>query len=203
MNAAEPIHSALERLATAPEGERRGLVAHLTELLYPELKALAHSHLYRWGEPAGAGTTSLVHEAYLRLDAAAPSGFPTRRHFFGAASKTMRSILVDHARHHRRIKRGGGEMPLPLSEATLVSARRSDDVLALEDALVDLERHEPALAEIVELRCFGGLTIDETAEALDVSAPTVKRRWALARAWLYRQLARPGGDEVAGIPGEA
>jgi RNA polymerase sigma factor (TIGR02999 family) len=100
----------------------------------------------------------------------------------------MRSILIDNARWHTRQKRGGGRTPIPLEESILVSAERAGELLELDDALDRLERREPRLARIVECRCFGGLTVDETAAALEVSPATVKRGWSLARAWLYREL---------------
>lgn len=188
----------LARLRGAPPEERERLLARLTALLYDDLKLLAHRHRYRWGHRLAPGTTSLVHEAYLKLAGSAPADLPSRRHFFAIASKTMRSILVDHARAHQRAKRGGGEAHLPIEEERLFARRRSAEVLALDDALRDLERQQPQLGEIVELRCFGGLTVEETAETLEISTPTVKRRWALARAWLYRELGSPvldaGGD---------
>ncbi len=100
----------------------------------------------------------------------------------------MRSILIDNARWHSRQKRGGGRKPAALEDSMLVSAERSEELLALDEALSSLEEREPRLARIVECRCFGGLTVDETAEALDVSSATVKRGWSLARTWLYRAL---------------
>lgn len=195
------VGALLARLRGAPSEERARLLARLAALLYGDLKLLAHRHRYHWGGPVAPGTTSLVHEAYLKLAGSTPADLPSRRHFFAIASKTMRSILVDHARAHQRAKRGGGEAHLPVEEELLVARRRSVEVLALDDALRDLERLEPKLGEIVELRCFGGLTVEETAETLEISAPTVKRRWALARAWLYRELGAPapgpGGDATA------
>jgi RNA polymerase sigma factor (TIGR02999 family) len=158
-------------------------------LVYSELKALAHAHRYRWtGIKGGMGTTSLVHEAYLKLADQAPAGFANRRQFFAVASKAMRSILIDNARWQGRQKRGGGSPPVELQESMLVSAERSEELLALDEALGRLDDREPRLARIVECRCFGGLTVDETAEALAVSSATVKRGWSLARAWLYREL---------------
>jgi RNA polymerase sigma factor (TIGR02999 family) len=111
----------------------------------------------------------------------------------------MRSILIDNARHYQRQKRGGGMAPLPLNEETLVSAERSAELIALDEALHSLADQEPALAQIVECRCFGGLTVEETAMALEVSPATIKRRWALARAWLFRQLS-VGTETPASLP---
>jgi RNA polymerase sigma factor (TIGR02999 family) len=172
----------------------RGLVLEqLMPLVYGELKALAKANRYRWQGELAPGTTSLVHEAYARLARQPGSGYENRRQFFSVASKAMRSILIDNARWHSRQKRGGGVQPLPLREEVLVSAERCDELLALDDALNRLDERQPGLADIVEHRCFGGLTVDETAEALEISPSTVKRRWSLARAWLYRELQPASG----------
>jgi RNA polymerase sigma factor (TIGR02999 family) len=181
------ITGLLQDLARADDAGREHVLDQLIPLVYGELKALAHANRYRWSGEPRSGTTSLVHEAYARL-AANDRGYPGRQQFFCVASKAMRSILIDNARHHQRQKRGGGAPALPLREETLVSAERSDELLALDEALGRLEADEPDLAQIVECRCFGGLTVEETATALDLSPATIKRRWALARAWLFRQL---------------
>lgn len=157
-------------------------------LVYSELKVLARANRYRWNGVESLGTTSLVHEAYLKLADQTPASFANRRQFYALASKAMRSILIDNARWHSRQKRGGGRKAMPLEDSILVSAERSEDLLALDEALSQLEDREPRLARIVECRCFGGLTVDETAEALDVSSATVKRGWSLARTWLYRAM---------------
>jgi RNA polymerase sigma factor (TIGR02999 family) len=134
------------------------------------------------------GTTSLVHEAYLKLAGQAGLGHANRRQFYALASRAMRTILIDNARWHGRVKRGGGRARASLEETVLVSAERSEELLALDEALTRLEAQDPRLARIVECRCFGGLTVEETAEALDLSSATVKRGWSLARTWLYRAL---------------
>jgi RNA polymerase sigma factor (TIGR02999 family) len=177
----------LERLDDEPGEGREAVLQELMPLVYGELKALARSNRYRWSGVESLGTTSLVHEAYLKL-ARSPTELTNRRQFYALASKAMRSILIDNARWHSRQKRGGGRRPAALEESMLVSAERSDELLALDEALGDLEDREPRLARIVECRCFGGLTVEETAEALDVSSATVKRGWSLARTWLYRAL---------------
>ncbi len=172
--------------------DRHRVLERLVPLVYGELKLLARSNRYRWqGHEASPGTTSLVHEAYAKLAPLSEVGYESRRQFFCIASRAMRSILIDNARRYLRQKRGGGERPLPLDEARMVSAARSEELLALDSALRELEAHQPDLARIVECRVFGGLTVEEAAEALDVSPATVKRRWSLAKAWLYREL---GGD---------
>lgn len=160
----------------------------LMPLIYGELKDLARSNRYRWSSRYGHGTTSLVHEAYVKLarhEGALPSG---RRRFFALASRAMRSVLVDNARWHSRSKRGGSAQPVSTADVQLVSAERADELLALDEALSNLESSRPDLASVVEHRVFGGLTIPETAEALGLSAATIKRRWRLARSWLYRDL---------------
>lgn len=160
----------------------------LMPLVYGELKLLARAKRGRRRSPADPGTTSLVHEAYARLARADGTRYENRRQFFCVASKAMRSILVDNARWHQRLKRGGSESPLPLDEEALVSAGRGEELLALDEALTRLESERPTLGSVVECRCFGGLTVEETAEALEISPATVKRRWSLARAWLHREL---------------
>jgi len=178
----------LRRLDGAPEDDRRTVLSELMPLVYGELKALARANRYRWNGVESPGTTSLVHEAYLRLAGQDQIDYSNRRRFFALASKAMRSILIDNARWHSRQKRGGGRRPAALEESMLVSAERSEELLALDEALIDLESREPRLARIVECRCFGGLTVEETADAIDVSTATVKRGWSLARTWLYRAL---------------
>jgi len=170
-------------------GEARAAVlSELMPLVYSELKMLARSNRYRWSGVEAPGTTSLVHEAYLKLAHQTRVDFANRRQFYALASKAMRSILIDNARWHSRQKRGGDRSRTDFKETMLVSAERSEELLALDEALSELENREPRLARIVECRCFGGLTVDETAEALEVSTATVKRGWSLARSWLYRAL---------------
>jgi RNA polymerase sigma factor (TIGR02999 family) len=188
MNDVGEITRLLGRLDEDRGEDRAAVLEQLMPLVYSELKALARSNRYRWSGVESLGTTSLVHEAYLKLADQSKAEFANRRQFFALASKAMRSILIDNARWHSRQKRGGGAKPAPLAETMLVSAERSDELLALDEALNDLEKREPRLARIVECRCFGGLTVDETAEALDVSSATIKRGWSLARTWLYRAL---------------
>jgi RNA polymerase sigma factor (TIGR02999 family) len=168
-------------------------LTEIIPLVYDQLKALAYNNRYRWQGEARLGTTSLVHEAYAKLARNPGSGYNDRQHFFRVASKAMRSILIDNARWHQREKRGTGVVPVPLDESRLVSAERSDELLALDAALSRLEDEEPDLARVIECRTFGGLTVEETAEALAVSPATVKRRWSLARAWLFREMGPTTG----------
>lgn len=188
MNDAGEITRLLERLESEPGPRRSEVLEELMPLVYSELKTLARANRYRWSGIESLGTTSLVHEAYLKLADQTRTDFANRRQFYALASMAMRSILIDNARWYSRQKRGGGRRPAALEESMLVSAERSEDLLALDEALGHLEDREPRLARIVECRCFGGLTVDETAEALDVSSATVKRGWSLARTWLYRAL---------------
>ena len=182
------ITELLHQLEQEPEQARCRVLEQLMPLIYRELKQLARANRFRWSGAQSLGTTSLVHEAYLKLSDQELGGFANRRQFFALASRAMRSILIDNARWLQRQKRGGGRQPEALQESMLVSAARSEELLALDEALDRLEGHQPRLARIVECRCLAGLTIDETAEALEISAATVKRGWTLARTWLYREL---------------
>jgi RNA polymerase sigma factor (TIGR02999 family) len=175
----------LNRLSEGSEVEKNRAMDQLIPLIYGELKALARSNRYRWNEEPAPGTTSLVHEAYARLADRPGAGYESRRQFFKVVSKAMRSILIDNARRYRCRKRGGGVATVEIDDERLMSAERCDELLALDAALDELAERQPQLADVVECRCFGGLTVEETAEALAISATTVKRRWRLARTWLY------------------
>lgn len=171
---------------------RRTVLERLMPLIYTELKRLAHANRYRYHHDLAPGTTSLVHEAYLKIAARSPD-CANRKHFYRIASKAMRSILIDNARSLGRLKRGGGAASLPLHESQLVSLERTDELIELNDALDRLGDRDARLAQIVECRCFGGLSVEETAEALEVSPATVKRGWSFARTWLYHQLRATAG----------
>jgi RNA polymerase sigma factor (TIGR02999 family) len=161
----------------------------LLPLVYDELRSLARSHLARERANHTLGATALVHEAYLRLDRQEAILPETRAHFFAIASRTMRRILVDYARARKRIKRGAGAEHVPLDEArAALSAEEAEEVLALNDALDGLARINERGSKIVEMRYFGGLSVEETAEALDVSVRTVHRGWVAARAWLQKEM---------------
>jgi RNA polymerase sigma factor (TIGR02999 family) len=158
-------------------------------VVYDELRRVARRNLRR--EPAGhiLQTTALVHEAYVRLVDVDRLTLKNRTHFFAVAARLMRQILVDHARRQRADKRGGGATMVNLDEVSPAAPTSSVDVLALDHALEALSALDTRQCRIVELRFFGGLTIDEVAEALDISTPTVEREWALAKAWLFRRLS--------------
>lgn len=157
-------------------------------LVYDELRKLASGYLRQERAGHTLQTTALVNEAYLKLQRQ-PDWLPENRlHFFGVAARVMRQILVDHARARRQEKRGGGATMLALDEALVFSAERSSDLLALDEALDQLAARDRRKSRVVELRFFGGLTIDETASLLGVSFNTVVRDWEMARAWLYRYI---------------
>jgi RNA polymerase sigma factor (TIGR02999 family) len=167
---------------------RQEALDQLMPLVYDELHRLAERYLRRERPDHTLQPTALVHEAYLQLVDQANIRWENRAHFFGIAAHLMRQILVQHARSHQRLKRGGGERKLSLDDTVGLSNDRDVDVIALDDALTSLAAISPQQSQIVELRFFGGLTIEETAEVLGVSPMTVKNKWNLARAWLYSQI---------------
>lgn len=166
----------------------------LMPLVYGELRRLARHHLRSERPDHTLQTTALVHEAYLRMVKPSSPQLESRGYFFALASQLMREILVDYARKRRAAKRSGGER-LTLDEAAELSESKSVDVLALDDALKELAKLSPRQSRIVELKFFGGLSIGEVAGILDVSAATVERDWAVARAWLHREISRMASDE--------
>jgi len=170
--------------------------AEMVEALYGELRELARARMRRERADATLRTTELVHEAYLRLGTPERGGWANRAHFFGAAAEAMRRILIERARSRAREKRGGegGKPPQRVSLADLGVADLAidydpDEVLALDAAIERLGALDPRAAKVVRLRFYGGLSVEETAEALDVAVRTIKRDWTVARAWLYRELS--------------
>ena len=162
----------------------------LLPIVYDELRRLARIHMSR--EQAGhtLQPTDLVHEAYMRLSGVREMQFKSRAHFFGAAAQVMRRVLVDHARKRLAKKRGGGAQTVPDIQDQIAGPIDDQvDLEALDDALNALERIAPEKAKVVELRYFGGLSVEETGEFLDLSPATVKRYWSFARAWLHQRLA--------------
>jgi len=165
----------------------------LLPVVYAELHRQADRAMRRESAGHTLQATALVHEAYLRLADQHDVEWHSRAHFFGIAAQLMRRILVDHARGHLAAKRGGGAHRVTLAEGDAADAGDSGvDVLALHEVLTQLASLDPQQARVVELRYFGGLTIEDTAAALDVSPATVKREWAVARAWLRRELSEDG-----------
>jgi len=158
--------------------------------IYDELKRLASSYLRRERPDHTLQPTALVHEAYMKLIDQKRVQWQNRAHFFGIAAQVMRRILMDHARKHQADKRGGDAEKLPIEEVILVvSHEKSAELIALDDALKELAKMDEQKARIVELRYFGGLSIEETAEVMGVSVPTINRQWRVAKAWLYSQIA--------------
>ena len=163
---------------------------NLLPLIYDELRRLAAHYLRRERQGHTLQPTALVHEAYLRLVDQTQTRWENRAHFFGAAAQAMRRILVDHARQHKAAKRGGAEQRVTLDEGLAFAPERGLDLLALEDALIKLEQVDPQRSRLVELRFFGGLSTEEVAEVMGVSAATVSRQWRAAKAWLHRELGK-------------
>jgi RNA polymerase sigma factor (TIGR02999 family) len=166
-----------------------GVMDRLFPLVYEELRRVAHRALR--GERTGhtIGTTGLVHEAFLRLADQTRLEYRDRAHFYGIAARAMRHILVDYARRHRAAKRGGAHKVIVLDEALLGVEDRAEALVALDEALTDLEKLDPRLGQVVQCRFFGGLTEEETGEVLGVTARTVRRDWLKAKGWLYHQLS--------------
>lgn len=187
-------HTITALLQARPEGE--GVVDRLLPLVYDELRGMAHGYLRRERQGHTLNTTALVHEAYLKLVDQTKIPGQSRAYFFGAAARAMRQILVDHARHRTRLKRGGGAQAVTLEEHHLAADAFAAHLLDLNEVLGQLADLEPRAARVVEYRFFGGLSVEETAEALDVSTRTVKRDWILAKAWLYRALHGTGKEKL-------
>ena len=171
------------------EGHRDAL-DRLLPAIYAELRRLASSYLKRERRDHTLQATALVHEAFLKLVDQQAVRWQNRAHFFGIAAQAMRRILVDHARAHAARKRGGGERLLSLDDALIVGSSIDVEILALDEVLTRLTSIDPQQSQIVELRFFGGLTMDETAAVLHISPATVGREWKMAKAWLYAELAR-------------
>ena len=182
-----------ELLATWGEGDREALKA-VIPLLYDDLRRVAHQYLRKARPDHTLQTTALVHEAYLRLEQYRHAQFQNRSHFVAICALLMRQILTGHERTRRAAKRGAGGENLTLDDANAVIKGRPVDLLALDDALSGLARLDPQQSRIVELRFFGGLSIEETADVLGLSAATVKRHWSTARVWLQREMS---GDTQA------
>lgn len=165
-----------------------GAFDRLFAVVYDELRVLASGYMRRERPDHTLQTTALVNEAYVRLCGHKTTTFSNRIHFFAIAAKVMRQILIDHARSLHYEKRGGGAKKISLDEATVLGEERSAELLALDEALQELAKYDARQSEIVELRFFGGLTLAETAQYLNISADTVTREWNMAKAWLYRQM---------------
>jgi len=168
-------------------GGNQQALTDLLPIIYDELRRVAHQYLHREHTDQTLQTTALVHEAYLKLIDQRSVNWQNRAHFFAIAAQAMRRILIDNARRRTAGKRGKGEK-ISLEDVATVSTQKHQSLLALDEALHELEKIDPQQSQIIELRYFGGLTIEETATAMDISPATVKREWAMARAWLYKAL---------------
>ena len=176
------------------KGEQAAL-EQLTPLVYDELHRLAHRYMGHERPGHTLQTSALVNEAYLRLIDSSHVRWQNRAHFFAVSAQLMRRILVDFARSRHNLKRGGDTRKVSLDEALLVSPESNTDLVALDDALKTLFSLDARQSQVVELRFFGGLSVEETAEVLHVSEGTVRRDWSLAKAWLHRELSNEDGDD--------
>jgi len=183
----------------ADRGEVTVLLAKLTKgnqeaagklipLVYSEMRRLAGAYMRRERSDHTLQPTALVNEAYLKLVEQRGVDWQSRSHFFGIAAQVMRRILVDHARGHMRDKRGGGQKPVPIDEAMVFAPEQSEEILKLNEALDRLTKLDERQGKIVELRFFGGLTVEQTAEMMGISPKTVKRDWSMAKAWLHGEM---------------
>jgi RNA polymerase sigma-70 factor (ECF subfamily) len=196
--AASTSHAVTELLLAWSQGEQAAL-EKLAPLVYAELRRIAHRYMNRERRGHTLQTTELVNEAYLRLIDASQVRWQDRAHFFAISAQLMRRILVDFARSRGYIKRGGGAHRATFDEALLVSPAPGPDLVALDDALKALAVKDARKCRVVELRFFGGLSVEETAEVLKVSPETVHRDWRLAKAWLARQMAKASGKAATSV----
>ena len=192
---APPRQQVTQILIDSGEGGR-GAAARLMPLVYDELRQMARGYLQRERSDHTLQATGLVHEAYLRLVDQTAANWRNRAQFLAVAAQQMRRILVDHARAHATGKRGGEWCKVEFDDALAPATSRSLDVIALDDVLQDLMRLNPQHSRIVELRFFGGMTVDEVAEALELSPRTVHREWRMARVWLRRQIYGASFDDT-------
>ena len=182
-------------LDAAREGDRAA-VNELFPLVYDELRAMAQRQRRNWHGDYTVNTTALVHEAYIKLADQSQADWKNRAHFFGVAARAMRQILIDYARKRRAQKRGGDLSKTSFDELKLVEGKiklsddRADSLVALDEALQHLEKISERQSRIVECRFFGGMTIEETAEAIGISTSTVKRSWNLAQVWLFQEMKK-------------
>lgn len=185
--------SGVTRLLAAVQGGDPAAVNQLMPVVYEELRRLAKRHMAGQRPGHTLQTTDLVNEAYLKLVNLQETGWKDRIHFFAVASRAMRSVLVDYARRRGYAKRGGNPVRVSLGEADRVSLQKSAEIIAVDEALSRLALLDPRKSQIVELRYFGGLSVEESAELTGVSRRTIMREWRWAKAWLYREL----GEESA------
>ncbi|HYR75482.1 MAG TPA: sigma-70 family RNA polymerase sigma factor [Pyrinomonadaceae bacterium] len=176
-------------LSNWSQGDKAAL-DQLVALVYPELRRLARRHMAREDPAHTLQTSALINEAYLKLVDQKSVQWQSRAHFFAVAAQVMRHILVDHARTRNYAKRGGGAPKLPLDEAAALTEQRAAQLIALDDALNDLSALDGRKSQIIELRFFGGLSLEETAEVMKISPSTVQREWRAAKAWLHHAMSK-------------
>jgi len=194
---ADPTPSEVTRLLAAWSDGDKTALDKLVPLVYQELRRLARNHMRRERAGHPLQTTALVNEAYLRLVDQRHVKWQNRSHFFAIAAQAMRRILVSMARARSAARRGGNEQPISLDEVAVVSPNRSSQLVALDDALQTLAALDARQSQVVEMRFFGGLNVEETAEVLSVSSETVMRDWKRAKAWLYKELSHPAAGAEA------
>jgi RNA polymerase sigma-70 factor, ECF subfamily len=192
MTAPSPSQQEVTRLLGDWSGGDEGALEKLIPLVQPELHRLAHYYMSRERPGHTLQTTALLNEAYLTLTAKTHPPWQNRPHFMAAAAQLMRRIMVDYARTRHALKRGAGAIRVTLDETALVTEERAEDLLALDEALEKLAKFDRRRCEIVEMRYFGGLTVEEIAEVLKVHPNTVMRDWRAAKAWLYAELTAEG-----------
>jgi len=180
-------HDITAMLSAWSQGDEAAIKS-LISLVYPELRQMARLHLRR--REHTLESAAIANEVYLKLIHARGIRCENRSHFFALCAQMIRRILVDYSRRNRQLKRGGGAVHVPLAEVLLGTRMRGVELLALDDALTDLSAIDPRKGRVVELRCFGGLSVEETAEVLQVSPETVLRDWRMAKTWLFRELSR-------------
>lgn len=173
----------------------RAALDRLTPIVYEEIRRMAHRYMQRERHGHTLQTTALINEAYIRLLGQQQVDWNSRTHFFAVVAQVMRHVLIDHARSRHYLKRGGEAQHVPLDEARPMSSERASELVALDEALSSLAQLDQRKARVVELRYFGGFSLEETAEVLDVSVMTVRRDWNTAKAWLYRQIAASQSEE--------
>jgi RNA polymerase sigma factor (TIGR02999 family) len=185
----EPL-SEVTQLLRVWRGSNRDALDALLPLVYKELRRLAHFQLRNERPNHTLQSAALVHEAYLRLVGMSPLQWESRTHFFAIAAQLMRQILVDYARRHGAAKRGASVPKLSLEDATMMPRRKAVDVVALDDALIDLAKIDARQSRVVELRFFAGLSLEQISDVLEIAPATVQRDWTAARAWLHREMSR-------------
>src|ERR1035441_7112292 len=194
--ASQPGEASVDEISTLlrawSDGDQSALEG-LTPIVYDELRRLAHRYMRHERPGHSLQTTALVNEAYMRLVDYKSMQWQNRAHFFAVSAQLMRRILVDHARRHN-LKRGAGVQHVSLDQTAMVGGERAADLVALDDAMNLLGKLDPRKVQVVEMRFFGGLSVEETAEVLKVSAVTVMRDWSTAKAWLYRELMPTARD---------